>query len=126
MTPTRNASTIMKLFSSRPKWPPLHPRINTLVHGAWLREKGLCTKRQDDLERIPAESRQPAGPGDPGQAPGRFLLRPGRRASTGIRPPAQQGLISGFYAQSEGAADLDLRTGPATVWAGLARGVATR
>jgi len=81
---------------------------------------------QDDLERIPAESRQPAGPGDPGQAPGRFLLRRGRRASTGIRPPAQQGLISGFYARSEDAADLDLRTGPATVWAGLARGVATR
>src|SRR6266850_320941 len=76
--------------------------------------------------QIPPESRQPAGPGDPGQAPGRFLLRRGCRASTRIRPPAQQGLISGFYARSEGAADLDLRTGPATVWAGLARGVATR
>ncbi len=43
--PIRNASTIMKLFSSRPKWPPFHPRINTLVHGAWLREKGLCPER---------------------------------------------------------------------------------
>ena len=30
----------MKLFSSRPKWPPLH--LKTLVHGAWLREKGRC------------------------------------------------------------------------------------
>src|SRR5271169_4916345 len=31
-----------------------------------------------------------------------------------------------LYARSEGTADLDLRTGPATVWAGLARGVAAR
>src|SRR6266478_2157867 len=52
--PIRNASTIMKLFSSRPKWPPFHLRINTLVHGAWLREKGLCPERAKDFRTAKA------------------------------------------------------------------------
>ena len=54
MAPIRNASTIMKLFSSRPKWPPFHPRINRLVHGAWLREKGLCPERAKDFRTAKA------------------------------------------------------------------------
>src|SRR5216683_2732965 len=52
--PIRNASTIMKLFSGRPKRPPFHPRINTLVHGAWLREKGLCPERAKDFRTAKA------------------------------------------------------------------------
>jgi hypothetical protein len=54
----RNTSTIMKLFSSRPKWPPFH--LNTLVHGAWLREKGLCPKSgYREVPRDPARSQTP-------------------------------------------------------------------
>jgi len=48
----------MKLFSSRPKWPPFH--LNTLVHGAWLREKGLCPKSgYREVPRDPARSQTP-------------------------------------------------------------------
>jgi hypothetical protein len=50
----RNASTSMKLFSSSPKSPPFHQKIKTLVHGAWLREKGLCPERAKDFRTAKA------------------------------------------------------------------------
>ncbi len=61
---------------------------------AWKMWGEHCKMLLNEYRLNPA-NRQDAG--DPRQAPGRFLLWRGRRASTGIRPPAQQGLISGFY-----------------------------
>jgi len=54
-----------------------------------------------NLDEVPAESRQPAGQEILVKHLEEFLLWRGRPPSTGIRSPAQQGLISGFYARSE-------------------------
>ena len=75
----RNTSTIMKLFSSRPKWPPFH--LNTLVH-AHGSEKKVCVLKVDiaRCQGIPRGHRPRARTEAPRMGPGRSRVHPRRNS----------------------------------------------